>query len=85
MLLSDLPEFSRYKHCDFNDTACLLRTQARISSVRPPNDAIGFEQFRTNKSKIGLKCDCPAGCREIVNIITIFSHLRMQTTHFSFL
>lgn len=67
MLFSDLSEFSHYKHCDFNDTACLKRIQARISSIVPPDSIVGFEQFGKNKSNIGLKCDCPSGCREIVN------------------
>lgn len=63
---ADLPEFSHYKHCDFDDAKCLFRIQARISSIRPPDNITGFEQFGANKSSIGLECDCPAACREIV-------------------
>lgn len=64
----DLPEFSHYPYCDFNDTECLLQIQARVSSMRPPDNVVGFEQFGENKSNVGLECDCPASCREIVNL-----------------
>lgn len=37
-----------------------------VSSLQPPDNAIGFEDTK-NASKIGLQCDCMPGCNEIVN------------------
>lgn len=62
---SALNESSRTRTCQMADMHCLDRIRVQTYSVAPPDNAAGFERI-SNKSKIGLKCDCLPGCHETV-------------------
>lgn len=62
---SALNESSRARICQMADMHCLDRIRVQIYSVAPPDNATGFEKI-SNKSNIGLKCDCLPGCHETV-------------------
>lgn len=39
---ADLPAFSKYRQCSIRDMRCMREVRSAITSLRPPNDTLGF-------------------------------------------
>lgn len=71
-LIAGVPAFSKNRQCSVRDFQCLRSIRSVISSLRPPNDTVGFQ----DQNETGLQCECMPGCSETVNTPIWFTSLR---------
>lgn len=77
---SAIAEYANVSVCKLTDLFCLEQIRARVMSIVPPDDAIGFHHIR-NKSTLGIVCDCMPGCHETVSFILKFISYSFNRTN----
>lgn len=63
-----IKKYENVRQCGIYQLECMLSIRAKISSLLPPKNSIGFT-LAGNYSDIGLQCDeCLPDCHHIVSL-----------------